>query len=256
MQAEREAEIREQMQKSQENTLEFLKLQQEQEQLDVRSTETNQSFDNSTPLEMNPVYQNMRIQLSNMEVEIAALRAQVQQAESEVSKLQRAVNTIPQVEAELGRLNRDYDVVKAKYEQLLAQLETANIGEDVEASIDEVKFRIIDPPFAELKPAGPKRQLLMSVVLAAAIGVGAALSFLFDQLNPVFFSSREITAVTGLPVLGSVGLLLSARDRQEKRKGRMKVVVAVILLIGTFAVCAYFADMLSPVLRDIVGMDT
>ena len=238
-------------------TIEYLRKEQEREAAEKSADgAANTNVGGSTPLDMNPVYQNMRIQLSNTEVEIAALRGKLRQEQRQVLELQRAVNTVPQVEAELGRLNRDYSVVQAKYEQLLAQLETANIGEDVEASMDEVQFRIIDPPFADLNPAGPKRQLFLSGVLLAAMGIGAALAFLLDQLHPVFFSSRDVTAIAGLPVLGTVSLVLSPSDKSDKRRGRLTFAFAFILLVGSFVVASSMSAYLSPLLRNIAGMET
>ena len=236
------------------DTIELLKKQQAEERAAAGTNPGGPIA--ASPLDINPVYQNMRIQLSNTEVEIASLRAEVRQQQQQESRLTTLVNTIPQVEAELGRLNRDYDVVQAKHQQLLRQLETAKIGEDVENSIDDVQFRIIDPPFAGLKPAGPKRQLLLAGVLLVALGLGGALTFLLNQLNPVFFTGRAVTVVTGLPVLGSVSLLMSPEDLQEKRKGRLRFAAAIGLLVISFTVVSLFADQASPILRQITGLSS
>ena len=236
------------------DTIELLKQQKEEDR--VASVMSPGAGIDGNPLELNPVYQNMRIQLTNTEVEIASLRAELRQQQKQVADLKTLVDTIPQVEAELGRLNRDYDVVKAKYEQLLGQLETANIGEDVEDSIDDVKFRIIDPPFAGLTPAGPKRQLLLAGVLVLSLGLGGALTFLLNQLRPVFFTGRSVTAITGLPVLGSVSLLLSPKDIRDKRKGRLQFVVAIGLLVVSFSVISLVADQASPALRQLAGLSS
>jgi polysaccharide chain length determinant protein (PEP-CTERM system associated) len=235
-------------------TIELLKQQQAEEQ----QAEAGRGLGSAAAasLESNPVYQNMRIQLTNTEVEIASLRAELGQQQSEAQSLKTLVDTVPQVEAELGRLNRDYGVVQAKYEQLLAQLETANIGEDVEQSIDEVQFRIIDPPFAGLIPTGPKRQLLLSGVLVLSLGVGLALTFLLNQIHPVFFTGRGLTAVTGLPVLGSVSLFLNKEEWLEKRRGRRHFVVALVALFAVFAIMMATVDAVSPVIRDLSGMES
>jgi polysaccharide chain length determinant protein (PEP-CTERM system associated) len=233
------------------DTIELLK-KQEAEERAVAGANTGGPIP-SSPLDINPVYQNMRIQLSNTEVEIASSVAELRQQQEEVARLRTLVDTVPQVEAELGRLNRDYDVVQAKYQQLLAQLETANISEDVESSIDDVQFRIIDPPFAGLMPSGPKRQLLLAGVLLVALGLGGAVTFLFNQLNSVFFTGRAVTAVTGLPVLGSVSLLLSPEGLRAKKYGRRKFALALGLLVASFMVVSLFAEQASPILRQIVG---
>jgi len=233
------------------DTIELLEKQQEEERA-VAGTSTGSPLA-TNPLDVNPVYQNMRIQLSNTEVEIASSSAELRQQQEDVGRLRDLVDTVPQVEAELGRLNRDYGVIQTKYQQLLVQLETANIGEDVENSIDDVQFRIIDPPYAGLTPSGPKRQLLLAGVLLVSLGLGGVLTFLLNQLHPVFFAGRAITAVTGLPVLGSVSLLMSPKLIRAKRNGRLKFAVAVGLFVVSFAMVALFAEQASPILRQIVG---
>lgn len=234
-------------------TIELLKKQQEEERAAAASSGGRSP---ASPLDLNPVYQNMRIQLTNTEVEIAALRAELQQQQQQVVNLRNLVDTVPQVEAELGRLNRDYDVVKAKYEQLLGQLETANIGEDVEDTFDDVQFRVIDPPFAPLVPAGPKRQLLLAGVLLVSLGIGGALTFVLNQLNPVFFTGRSITAVTGLPVLGSVSLLMSDEDVRDKRRGRFLFAAVFVMLIVSFSVVSIYAEQISPLVRQVAGLSS
>ena len=236
------------------DTIELLKKQEEEEVAAIGPSAKVSTTAN--PLDINPVYQNMRIQLSNTEVEIASLSAELGQQQREVARLRTLVDTVPQVEAELGRLNRDYGVVQTKYQQLLAKLETARISEDVGDSIDDVQFRIIDPPFAALTPAGPKRQPLLAAALLVALGVGGALTFLMNQLHPVFFTSRSITATTGLPVLGSVSLLLSAKDIRRKRNGRLIFIVAIGFLVACFTVVALFAEQASPVLRRFAELNS
>ena len=123
-------------------------------------------------------------------------------------------------------------------------------------SIDDLQFRIIDPPFAGLTPSGPMRRLLLAAVLLVALGLGGALTFLLNQLNPVFFTGRAVTAVTGLPVLGSVSLLMSSEDIQDKRNERLKFVAAVGLLVVAFAMTSLFAQQASPILRQITGLSS
>lgn len=236
------------------DTLELLREQQLAEQQAARENGTLVAGSAAAPLEQNPVYQNMRIQLTNTEVELASLRARVKQQSDDVIELERLVNTVPQVEAELARLNRDYGVVKANHEQLLRQLESANIGENVDASIDEVQFRIIDPPFAALEPAGPKRQLFLSATLIVALGAGGALTFLMNLLQPVFFNSRAVTAGTGLPVLGSVALVLSPAESQLKRYSRYRFVAAVGLLVLSFMLVSAFSGQWSPAIRTLAAL--
>ena len=235
--------------------IEMLKEAEAREQSQQKQT-TIGGPSQQNPLDLNPVYQNMRIQLSNTEVEIATLRAEYSQQQDDVNRLRTLVDTIPQVEAELSRLNRDYDVIKAKHQQLLYQLETASIGEDVSASIDEIQFRVIDPPYSEFRPVGPNRTLWLIGVFVAALAVSTALAFGLNQLNPTFVGHRSVTDVLGIPVLASVSLLQSEAEMRSESRSLLAIQVSAILLLATFAVVVYFADVGSPLVRDFLERTT
>jgi uncharacterized protein involved in exopolysaccharide biosynthesis len=123
------------------------------------------------------------------------------------------------VEAELKRLNRDYDVTKKQYEELLGRLESARLSDQAEQSSDDIKFKIIDPPVASLQPVAPNRPLFLTAVLLAALAAGGALAFFQNQLSPVFASRRRLAELTKAPVIGSVTLVQTPRQRARDRVG-------------------------------------
>ncbi len=126
----------------------------------------------SNPLDINPVYQSLKIQRSKVEVELASLRAELADKQARVDRLKKMVDVIPQVEAELNRLNRDYDVVKARYGQMLQRWEDLQTGKRVKTGTDQVQFRIINPPFAPVDPAGPPRALYFIGAFVGSLGAG------------------------------------------------------------------------------------
>ena len=163
------------------------------------------------------------------------------------------VDTIPQVEAELNRLNRDYDVVKAKHQQLLQQLETANIGEDVSRSIDDVQFRIIDPPFADTNPVGPNRPLFLSAILIFSVGAGGALAFLLNLMSPTFVGAQSVSKVLEIPVLASVSLIQTDAERRAERNSRLVLHASAVLLVVAFVAVTVLAEPGSGALRTLIA---
>ncbi len=75
----------------------------------------------ASPLDTNPVYQQMKISLADADGRIASLTVRVQEYEKRVAALREMIDTIPEVETELKRLNRDYSVTKQNYEALLSR---------------------------------------------------------------------------------------------------------------------------------------
>ena len=102
---------------------------------------------------------------------------------------------MPQVEAEYTQLNRDYDANKAQYTALLAELQKARLGERADTA-GSVRFEVVQPPTAGLRPAWPPRQLLLLAVLAAALAAGAAVAYALSHLQPVVASMTSRTSLT------------------------------------------------------------
>ena len=163
-------------------------------------------------LDTNLVYQNLRLQLSNAEVELAALQEQYSSSQRQVVQLRSDVDKISQVETDLKRLNRDYDVVEARHQELLRRWETLQSKQRLDPVTDQVQFNILEPPFAAARPVAPNRPMLLIAVLIFALGAGGAISFGLNQLKPVFFTRHSVTRITGLPVLGSVSMIMSPDD--------------------------------------------
>jgi len=142
---------------------------------------------------------------------------------------------VPEVEAELARLNRDYDVTREKYLELVQRRETATLSEQADRT-GTVKFEVIEPPSAPLDPVSPNRPRLLLVVLFAGLAVGAGIAWLLNQLKPVFHTARSLAEITGLPVLGAVSRTWLDRHRQRRRMELLKFSAAALLLFAAFGV--------------------
>ncbi|MBA3775193.1 MAG: hypothetical protein H0X11_01935 [Betaproteobacteria bacterium] len=72
------------------------------------------------------------------------------------------------------------------------------------------------------------------MALLGALAAGIVASFLVSRIWPTFFDLRSLRAVTGLPVLGSVSMILSESQRRKERRGLIGFVTAFMAFLGTF----------------------
>ncbi len=166
----------------------------------------------------NPVYEQVKIQLVQQEAAIAAFKRRAEKEGVEVEKWEQMAGRVPQVEAELSRLSRDYEIVKKGYEELRQRQESARLASDMETKAQQVQFRIVDPPKLPLKPSGPNRPLFMAVVLVAGLGAGLAFAFLLGQVNSTFQTVQRLRQTFALPVLGCVTAITSPGERRRRRR--------------------------------------
>jgi hypothetical protein len=173
----------------------------------------------------NPVYQSIQLALNQTDVEIASLRRELSGHQNKVVELRNMLDTMPQVEAEFARLNRDYDVNKANYTALVERLEKSRLGEEATTS-GSVRFDVIEPPNAPFTPSSPHRTLLILGVLLFAIAAGGAIAFLLNMLRPVFQSTKSLAEATGLVVLGTVSMAMAPEQKRSLRKSYMRYAMA------------------------------
>jgi polysaccharide chain length determinant protein (PEP-CTERM system associated) len=204
-------------------------------------------------LDMNPVYQSMKISLSQADAELAELRGQIAAQEQAVGGLRSRMDAIPQVEAELSQLNRDYQVNKAQYDELLQRLESARISQRADQSTGDVKFRVIDPPTMPVVPSGPHRTLLSALVLLAALGAGLGAALLLQQIRPVFSTKDSLRQVTGLPVLGSVTAAVLRDFVPWYRRQTALAGGALAALLAAFMLNLLLQQNLRGMLRNLLG---
>ena len=204
----------------------------------------------SPALQTNPVFQALQISLNEVEVEIANLSADVSDRERAVHELRSLINEVPEVEAELARLNRDYEVVHAQYQVLLQSLETENLSTAAQQS-DNIDFRVIDPPATDVDPVEPARGQLIALVLAAGLALGGGVAFALSQVMPVFSTRRAVTAATGLPVLGTVSLSVSQTDQRRRMLQASGLGIAILALLAAFG-GVFALEVMGPGLLELV----
>ncbi len=181
-----------------------------------------------------PMLQQMNVALSVAEARVASLRARVDEYASRMARVRASSTEAPEVEAQLAQLNRDYQVNQSNYQKLLERRETAKLSGDLSSATDMLTFRVIDPPTVPLTPAGPNRPRLFSIVFAGALIAGLAVALLLSQIRPTFLSQASLRDVTGVPILGSIGMNWT-NEQKIKRRGRLYAMgAAVFALFGAY----------------------
>lgn len=187
----------------------------------------------------NPVFQQIRISLTEAEAAVAAQQARVAEVQTRLSQLRAAANQVPQIEAELAQLNRDYDVVLRSHQQLVSRREAAALTGEVDATAGLAEFRVIEPPRVADGPVFPSRAKLAPAMLLAALGAGLAAAFAVSQLWPTFQGVRRLRQLGQRPVLGALSLLPdAARIRRERAHtaGFAAATTGLVIVYGAWLV--------------------
>jgi len=206
------------------------------EQLQARKAEAakNRKPSADPGASYSPMLQQLTVSLSEAEARVASLQARVAEYGARVERLRTQSAAVPEIEAQLAQLNRDYEVNRENYQKLVERREQAKLSGDLSSATDMLTFRVIDPPTAPPVPSGPNRLQLFSLVFVGALGAGLAGAFLMSQLRPTFLSQSTLREVSGVPVLGSISMNWTAEQTVRRKRRLVALAVSVLVLFGAY----------------------
>jgi polysaccharide chain length determinant protein (PEP-CTERM system associated) len=199
------------------------------------------------------VYQELKFQLSQQRIEVGKQQLLLAEQQQKLKKLQESVDTIPQIEAELSRLDRDYEITKERYLSLVERKESARLAQNAEQNSNEISFQVVDAPVVPVLPSGPNRLLLLSAVLAASLGAGVAWSLVMILLFPTFVDYKQLRKLIDLPVLGSISLQMTDEQQRLRLVQLRTYVLAVFVLIVSFGSVLFYQEQGSILVRSVIS---
>ncbi len=183
-----------------------------------------------------PMLQQLNLSLAESQAKVAAMRARVEEYTRRYNRLKSLSNSVPEVEASLAQLNRDYQVNKANYQELLKRRESAKISGKLGSASKLLSFKIIDPPTVPEIPVGPDRANFYSIAFFIALAVGVGIAFALSQLRPSFHSQGKLREVTGMPVLGTIPMIWTNKEKTERKKRLYALGLSLLSLLGSYGV--------------------
>ncbi|MEO5347079.1 MAG: hypothetical protein H7834_11975 [Magnetococcus sp. YQC-9] len=182
--------------------------QEQQRQEKINRLRASADDASSWELEANPVYRNLKLTASKLEVELASARVRLSETEAHLKRLRSQETTLPAIENEYNRLQTRLTMIQEEMAAMLQQETKARERGELEEDLSRfVRFKVIDRPQVPRRPVGPNRPLFSMVVLVGGILSGLALSLFLSVIRPVFDSPAALKRVLGLPVLGMVSMV-------------------------------------------------
>jgi len=161
-------------------------------------------------LKNDPAYRQLLADRENGRLRVRELQRAESQARAQIGLYQTRVESAPMVEQQMLALQREYDVQKKQYEDLVARREAARMTESLERRQASEQFRVFAPaswPGAPFKP--DRMRLLLGALLAGAFlgGLGVVgREFLDRSVHDSVTLAREYE----LTVLGEISRIRAA----------------------------------------------
>jgi len=210
--------------------LEQLKKQRQEQQVAGKESGVSSDMLGST------LYGELNVLLGQAKADISALSARLAEYQKRREEMNEVILSLPTIEAQLASLNRDYEVTRELYQNLVMRRESSQLTYKAEQTGEDLQFRILEPPLVPVSPASPNRILLETMVLLASLGIGIGLAIAYEQIRPTFYTKRQLNTAIDLPVLGFVSMYKTDREVSRRRVGVMIfIAVASIWLVSYLA---------------------
>ena len=182
---------------------------------------------------MNPLYQQLKIQLAAARGDAAATAARLGASESMLqSELERSTR-IANSENVTSELTRDYNVNRDVYQDLLKRRENARVSMNLDDEQRGLTFLIQNPAVMPLTPSGLRFMHFGLAGLALSLAVPFGLLFAIVRFDPRVRSVWQLERMTGLTVLATIPFYPTPRDR---RRSQLQNIMLVLIVTGVAAV--------------------
>jgi hypothetical protein len=180
--------------------------------------------------------QDTREELAGVDVQLASKQAEEKRLRDQIAVFQARVAATPSLDAELTALTRDYETLRKGYESLLTKQEDSKVSAALERrQIGEV-FKVLDRARLPEGPASPNRLLINLLGALAGLSVGFGLLGALEYRDHSLRSEEDVLSVLRLPVLASIPVIETRRDRRRARRrrvlGMMSAAAALVVLLG------------------------
>ena len=194
-------------------------------------------------LQFNPLNLELRSKLAEVRRNVASAQSRMSASESLLQTELDRSRRIADSANVLSELQRDYEVNRDIYQDLLKRRENARVSMNLDAEHRGLTFDIQEPAALPLRPQG-FRFLHFGI---AGMGMGLALPllllFALMRWDPRLRSPHQLEQLTGLPVLASVPSYVDTRAPAPSRRTDMMLALLVLVVIAAYAVALVVKGM-------------
>ena len=189
---------------------------------------------------LNPLYQQLRSELSTVRADAAALRARVAENDALLEGEFERGRRVADSEATLAELTRDYEVNRDLYQDLLRRRENARVSMSLDAEHRGLTMRIQEPAALPQIPSGLRFMHFALAGLGLGFAAPIGLAFAAVKLDPRVRSVATLTHdLSGVPVLVSIPRFLDSHAMRRERLATATVMVVMLATLGAYAAVAW-----------------
>lgn len=202
---------------------------------------------------------SFEVQMLDIDGQIEYLAEQKNLIEKDLEVIKASIEATPENSMALGILTSDYENLRVQYDQAVASLANARMGDRIEVTDRGRRISLIEPAVAPVVQSEPNRKLLAATGFAGGVFLSGLLVFLLEVLNRTVRRPSELVSALGITPFVTIPYIESKADIRSRRArliwGTLGVAVLLPLLLLAILVYVIPLEAVIAVLTEILGID-
>jgi polysaccharide chain length determinant protein (PEP-CTERM system associated) len=186
--------------------------------------------------------QGFQAELSSIDFQLNSNRAEQEKLKQTIANYQTKVDAVPTRESELTELTRDYGTMQTAYADLLMKRQDSVIAANLERRRIGEQFQLVDAASRPERPDNQRQRLtIMAAGPAAGLLFGLLIVGIAELRDTSFRGPEEVLTALSLPVLASIPMMNSARERSARaRRAILKDLGGAAIVLGVVALLVWW----------------
>ena len=204
----------------------------------IHQTENEESVEDDVTV--NPLYEDLRLELSESKVALQTRLTRLSSTEKLLREEHERLKRVAENQAQLSELNRDYNVTRGIYEDMLERKERARLSMTLDIEGRGLTFKVQEPPAYPLSPTGLRfvHYLIGGPILGVLIPLGIIIAFII--VDPRIRYAKTLNNFQNVELLGEVGHTISALRSRLFKKDVFMVGTIMLIVIGGYATAIFY----------------
>jgi len=182
----------------------------------------------------NPMYQDLKQKVIEIEAEIEALHAKEKHLNTLIEQKEKDLRVIPENKKMLADLIKERDSFKSVYQSLLVRLGQSEVSKQMEIEDKATTFRVIEPAILPSAPVSPNRVKMILAGIVVGFLCGFGIIFLLDYTDNSIKTLESLKSL-GIPVFAIIPRMQSSEETIKRKKKD----TYVFGFAGVYMVCIF-----------------
>ncbi len=188
---------------------------------------------------VNPLYQALRSQLADIEVDVRTRTKRLEATKRLLSEEYERAKRVAERQADLSELTRDYNVTRGIYEDMLERKERARLSMTLDIEGQGVSYKIQEPPGYPTSPTGLRflHFAIGGLLLGCIVSIGLVAAYIAIDPRVRFTSilQYELQEELQIPVLGTIPHYATPVSKRVLRGDVILLGLFLTLVIALYA---------------------